>query len=147
MEKLNIDYVIKYVLLGDSDVGKSCISNRYAKESFDSDYLPTLGVEFNSKLITVNEKVIKLQIWDTSGLDKYKSLIKTYLKTATIIIVYDLTNNKSFENVANYLELLKDLAPQPFKILVGNKCERKMKEEKLALNLEVFMRMKTICIS
>ena len=96
----------KIVLLGESGVGKTCIINRYTKEIFEEKVCPTKGALFNSKIIQLDESkesYIKLIIWDTAGQEKYRSMSKLFYKDANAaILVYDITNKKSFNEIKEY---------------------------------------------
>jgi small GTP-binding protein len=83
----------KIVVLGDVAVGKSSLISRFVDNRFKGDYEPSIGVDFASKSIKYNDKIIKLQIWDTAGQEKYKSLIPSYIRGSNIIFVmYDITS-------------------------------------------------------
>jgi small GTP-binding protein len=95
----------KVVLLGESGVGKTSIINRFINDTFDPNSLTSLGASFISKPLYIidKKKSLKLDIWDTAGQEKYRSLAKIFYKDAKIIIfVYDITNQKSFEQIKNY---------------------------------------------
>ena len=87
------DLAFKIIVVGDSFVGKSSLTIRAVRESFDTSYNTTIGFEFCSFNVKIKEKVVKLQIWDTAGQEKYKSMIPTYLRNAEIVVlVFDLTS-------------------------------------------------------
>ena len=91
---------LKIVIVGDPSVGKTSLMNRIIKDKFDSNYSTTLGVDFSFKNLLVRNSKIKLQIWDTAGQEKYRSLITSYYKhTDGIIMVFDLTDANSFQNI------------------------------------------------
>ena len=93
-------YLFKIIIIGDAGVGKSNILTRYVKNEFDSSKQPTVGVEFSSKKIKVDNKSIKLQIWDTAGQEKFKAVSKQYYKGAVgVMLVYDITKKRTFDNV------------------------------------------------
>ena len=86
------DFVFKYIIIGDSGVGKSSIMHRFIYNKTKKETTQTVGVEFASKLLSFNEKEIKLQIWDTAGQEKFRSVTKSYYRSAIgVIIVYDVT--------------------------------------------------------
>lgn len=97
----NIEYLLKILVIGDAGVGKSNIMIRYTKNRFDSSKEPTIGTDFFSKVVDVGEgRSAKLQIWDTAGQEKYRAIASTYYKGASgVLIVYDITNRKTFDNV------------------------------------------------
>ena len=85
------DFSFKMIVIGDAGVGKSCLTNRAAKEIFLSDYSPTVGFEFFSFNVKINNEVVKLQIWDTCGQEIYKSLISNFYRNCSLaIIVYSI---------------------------------------------------------
>ena len=108
---------------------------RLLEGRFKSQHEPTLGVQFGSKLCTIKNKSIKLQVWDTAGQESFKSITRAYYKgSIAAILVFDITNQRSFLNLANWLYELKNHSHQKIHIvLVGNKkdlsAEREVSEE------------------
>ena len=99
-KKEDLPYLFKIIIIGDAGVGKSNMLIRYLKDEFDSAKAPTVGVEFASKTVKVDKDYAKLQIWDTAGQEKFKATSKQYFRNAAgIILVYDITKKKSFENL------------------------------------------------
>lgn len=91
------DYVFKFVIIGSSCVGKSSILKRFADDEFEDSYISTIGIDFRFKSVVIDESFIKLQIWDTAGQERFRGITKSYYKGAqAIILVYDITNPKSF---------------------------------------------------
>lgn len=120
------DYIYKILLLGDVNVGKTCFILSYVDEHFDDKHISTIGVDFKTKLFQINsEEILKLQIWDTAGQDKFKCITKNYFRgTNAIILIYDITSKSSFKNIKNWLAQIKEiLADEALVILVGNKCD------------------------
>ena len=98
--KADLPYLFKIIIIGDAGVGKSNMLVRYLKDEFDSTKAPTVGVEFASKMVKVDEDYAKLQIWDTAGQEKFKATSKQYFRNAAgIILVYDITKKRTFENL------------------------------------------------
>ncbi|KAL6911914.1 hypothetical protein ACP4OV_000719 [Aristida adscensionis] len=98
------DYLFELLLIGDSGVGKSCLLLRFADDSYLDSYISTIGVDF--KILTVEQdgKTIKLQIWDTAGQERFRTITSSYYRGAhEIIIVYDVTDQESFNNVKQWL--------------------------------------------
>ena len=94
---------LKLLLIGDSSVGKTSLLLRYTDNSFSDKYIATIGVEFKSKDITLNNNTYKIHIWDTAGQERYKSITKNFFKHAEgIIFVYDITNKKSFIEIKDF---------------------------------------------
>ena len=124
----------KVVLLGDSGVGKTCIISRYISGAFDHNSPSTNGASYASKKLTFENlnKTISLDIWDTAGQEKYKSLTKFFYKDAAVaILVYDITQKDSFANMKNYwYEQLQEFGSKKIILgVAGNKCDMYDKEE------------------
>jgi small GTP-binding protein len=135
----------KVVILGDSGVGKTSILFRYIFDKFDNSNLPTLGASFKSKLIPIPSEAdqIKLNLWDTAGQEKFKSLTRMYYQEAeAAVIVYDTTFRESFESAKNWVQDLRENANVPDLIiaLVGNKCDLTDKIEVTLEEAHVFAR-------
>ena len=93
------DHVFKLILIGDTSVGKTSLLNRFTERSFHHFYNPTIGIDFRVKSIKINNKLIKLQIWDTSGNERFQAITSLYYKNADgFIIVYDTTNPSSLKS-------------------------------------------------
>ena len=121
-----LDFIFKVVFLGDSSVGKSNIISKYKLNEFNRNSKSTVGVEFYSKIITQNNKNIKIQIWDTAGQERFKSITKSYYKGAKgAIIVYDITRRATFENVQEWFKDTKTMGDNTHLVLmlVGNKSD------------------------
>jgi Ras-related protein Rab-1A len=127
MNNIGHDYLYKLLLIGDSGVGKSSILNRFTENYFHENYISTIGVDFKISHMKINDKNIKLQIWDTAGQEKFKTIVSSYYRNSHgIIVVYDITNIDSFNNVKNWLDEIYKYSPNNIKILlVGNKCDLK----------------------
>uniref|UniRef100_A0A1E1XIC3 Putative rab subfamily protein of small gtpase n=1 Tax=Amblyomma aureolatum TaxID=187763 RepID=A0A1E1XIC3_9ACAR len=117
------DYLFKIVLIGDAGVGKSCLVRRFAEDTFTDGYKLTVGVDFKIKTIELQGKTIKLQIWDTAGEERFYSITSCFYRGAHgIIVVYDVTNQKSFESVKKWFhEVDRNASEHVSKLLVGNK--------------------------
>lgn len=115
----------KLVLLGSSTVGKTSILNRFMRDSYSEQTVATVGTSIKSKLITVDNYNVKLQIWDTGGHERFRSLTPMYFHDAdACIIVYDITSKQSFDEVKYWLKDLDEKGPQEVLIaLAGNKCD------------------------
>ena len=115
---------IKLLLLGDSSVGKTCIINKYIFNKFEESHLSTLGIDYMDKLVEYKNYKIKLQIWDTSGEEKYRSITKNFYKNADgLFVIFDLTNEDSFNHVKNWINEAKDNKSDIKMILIGNKSD------------------------
>lgn len=117
------DYLFKIVLIGDSGVGKSNLLSRFTRNEFNLESKSTIGVEFATKSIQADTKVIKAQIWDTAGQERYRAITSAYYRGAVgALLVYDISKRISFDNVSRWLKELRDHADQNIVImLVGNK--------------------------
>lgn len=120
-------YVFKFIITGDMGVGKSSLLVRLTDQRFLANPDPTLGVEFGSKLVTIPDenKVIKLQCWDTAGQESFRAITRSYYRGAAgCLLVYDVTSRRSFENARNWLADVREHAdPHVSCILVGNKVD------------------------
>ena len=144
------DLSFKIIVIGDSGVGKSCLTTKAVKNNFEEYYQATVGFEFLTFNMRVNDKVIKLQIWDTCGQEIYKSLISNFYRNSSLaVLIYAIDNKESFNHAENWLSDLKSQANPDVRIfLVGNKADleedRKVSTEegekyKQEQNLDLFM--------
>lgn len=117
------DYVFKLVLVGDSGVGKSCILHQFIYNRFRKNTTQTIGVDFSAKNVHIDNQEIKLQIWDTAGQEKFRSVARSYYRGAIgIIIVYDITKVESFQHIATWLADARNAARSECSVcVVGNK--------------------------
>jgi len=122
---------IKIILIGESGVGKSSVLLRFADDKYIPDYMSTIGVDFRIKSIVLGENPIKLQIWDTGGQERFRSIAESYFRTAHgVIAVYDITNMKSFVNIGPWIDTVKNKSRDTLEIvIVGNKSDITSKRE------------------
>ncbi|KAG2260242.1 hypothetical protein Bca52824_079536 [Brassica carinata] len=127
------DYLFKLVLIGDSGVGKSNLLSRFTKNEFNLESKSTIGVEFATKTLRVDSKVVKAQIWDTAGQERYRAITSAYYRGAVgALLVYDVTRHSTFENAARWLrELRGHTDPNIVVMLIGNKCDLRHLRESL----------------
>jgi small GTP-binding protein len=125
--------LFKILIVGDINTGKTAILDQFTNNHFDGAYISTIGIDFNVKIIPIDDHTnVKLQVWDTCGQERFRSLTRSYYRdTDAIIIVYDITSRRSFENAKIWIKeaeqyLDNDVLP----VLVGNKTD-------LFLNREV----------
>ena len=123
---------IKVVLIGNSGVGKTCISQRYINDSFTNNEQSTVGASYFQKKLEIDGKSINLDIWDTAGQERYRSMGKMFYKDAFIVLfVYDITDKKSFLELKNvwYDEIKKTGEKHSVLAVVGNKSDLYLKEQ------------------
>ena len=119
------DISFKIIVIGDSNVGKSCLTSQAVRNKFIDFYQTTIGFEFLTFNLRMNSQVVKLQVWDTCGQEIYKSLISNFYRNSSLaLIVYAINNRASFEHATIWLKELKETSNPKVKIfLVGNKCD------------------------
>lgn len=125
MAKKTYDLLFKLLLIGDSGVGKTCILFRFSDDAFNTTFISTIGIDFKIKTIELRGKKIKLQIWDTAGQERFHTITTSYYRGAMgIMLVYDITNAKSFDNIAKWLRNIQEHANEDVeKMILGNKCD------------------------
>ena len=119
------DLSFKMIIIGDPGVGKSCLTNQVVKNTFDEAYSTTVGFEFVTLNLKLDDKTIKLQIWDTCGQEIYRSLISSFYRNASIaMIVYSIVSRESFNHLNIWLKDVHLLSNPDIKIfLIGNKID------------------------
>ena len=125
MAKKSYDLLFKLLLIGDSGVGKTCILFRFSDDAFNTTFISTIGIDFKIKTIELRGKKIKLQIWDTAGQERFHTITTSYYRGAMgIMLVYDIANAKSFDNIAKWLRTIQEHANTDVeKMILGNKCD------------------------
>uniref|UniRef100_A0A671UH05 small monomeric GTPase n=1 Tax=Sparus aurata TaxID=8175 RepID=A0A671UH05_SPAAU len=140
------DYLFKLLLIGDSGVGKTCLLFRFSEDSFNTTFISTIGIDFKIRTIELDGKRVKLQIWDTAGQERFRTITTAYYRGAMgIMLVYDISNEKSFENIKNWIRNIEEHASSDVeKMILGNKCDMtdrrqvsKDRGEKLAIDYGV----------
>ena len=128
---MNFNYLLKYVIIGDSGVGKSNILLRYINNTFSDEFKATVGVEFGAKNLQVNGRVYRIQIWDTAGQENFRSIARAYYKNSVCAcIVYDITNRNSFNSIQSWIDDCTKQTPKTILyILIGNKNDLKDSRE------------------
>ena len=125
-EKKQKELLYKILVLGDSSVGKTCFLMRYADNTFQEIHMSTIGLDYKLKNVQLDDgKIVKIQIWDTAGQDRFRSITKNYYKGAHgIILIYDVTSRKTFDSVKNWISQIKEEVSDKVNIiLVGNKID------------------------
>ena len=119
------DVKYKIMVLGESKVGKTSLIKRFTKDQFGGVYLTTVGMDFQDKIIEIEDKKIRLQVWDTAGQERFRNVTKSYFQSSHgLLVVYDITDKESFEKINFWMKNIKENAPENAKlILVGNKCD------------------------
>ena len=136
----SFDLSFKIIIVGDSGVGKSCLSIKASRNYFEDFYSPTVGFEFLTFNVKVEDQNIKLQIWDTCGQEVYRSLISSFYRSASLaLIVYSIENEESFINIEKWLNDIKSQSNPDIKIfLIGNKADLEDKRQVTRENGEKF---------
>ena len=122
---INYKLLFKIIIVGESCVGKSNIISRYLTGEFEPNITSTLGAELSNKYLKIKDISTKIQIWDTAGQERYHAIVSSYFKGAHgCFIVYDITNEQTFEKVDEWYQRVKETANTEVSfILVGNKCD------------------------
>ena len=119
--------LFKLLVVGDASVGKTSIMLRYVDNTFSHSMLSTIGVDFKTRTITVNRRQVKLQIWDTAGHERFRTITNAFYRGAMgILLVYDITNRKSFTNISHWIKNITEQCAggdEPAIIIAGNKCD------------------------
>merc|ERR1712232_1369932 len=105
VQSLPYKYLFKYIIVGDTAVGKSCLLLQFTDKRFQPVHDLTIGVEFGSRTLTIDGSQVKLQIWDTAGQEKFRSITRSYYRGAAgALLVYDITRRETFESLGAWLE-------------------------------------------
>lgn len=122
---MSYSYLFKYIIIGDTGVGKSCLLLRFTDDRYQPVHDLTIGVEFGSKTIDIDGKKIKLQIWDTAGQESFRSITRSYYRGAAgALLVYDITRRETFDHLASWLEEARQHSNEQMTImLIGNKSD------------------------
>ena len=118
------EITLKILLVGDSAVGKTTLLIKYIEDKFSDAHITTIGVEYKDKEITINNRKVNLQIWDTSGQERYQAITKNFYRNADgIIFVFDVTKEESFKHLKDWLNSSQDCDKEFKRIIVGNKID------------------------
>jgi len=124
------DYLFKILIIGDQGVGKTALLSRFTRDEFNQNYCGTIGIEFATKTINIDGKAIKLQIWDTAGHERFRSITSAYYaKTQGVLLCYECTNRETFDNVSKWFkEAEAACEPNTPKVLIANKIDLSNRE-------------------
>ena len=127
------DYLLKFIIIGNSGVGKSNITIRFLYDKFMNNFTPTIGVEYGAKNMNIDNKIYHVQIWDTAGQEKDRSITRSYYTNCSCaIVVYDITNKESFEGIQSWVNDCKKNTRNPLLfVLIGNKIDLDLKGERV----------------
>ena len=119
------DFLAHFILIGDASVGKTCLCLKYFDDSFTNDYIATLGLDFKEKLKYANEKKVQMKVWDTAGQERFRTLsLNFYKKAHVIIIVFDVTNKETFNEIPNWLSSINEHGNESvIRMIVANKID------------------------
>ena len=125
------DYTIKYIIVGNAYVGKSNIIYRFVENKFSENYKATINLDFSYKNMKINDKIFRIQLWDTAGQEEFQSISRGYYKSgACALVVYDITDRETFNNVSSWVEECKNNGPSTITlVLVGNKIDLEDKRQ------------------
>eukprot|EP00961_Rhodomonas_salina_P280286 3786449-Rhodomonas_salina.1 len=121
-----VNFRAKVLVVGDTGVGKTCLMLRFTENIFTTSFISTIGIDFKSKICDVDGERMKVQIWDTAGQERFRNITLNYYRGAQgVLLVYDVTDEKSFQNVRSWVTQIRQHAPQGIKVmLIGNKCDK-----------------------
>jgi Ras-related protein Rab-8A len=127
----DVDGIIKVLLIGNSSVGKSCMLARYSEGEFPEGQKATIGIDFKLRQLDIDGRIVKLQIWDTAGQEQFRTITRAYYRGAAgVLIIYDVTDEKSFRDVNNwYISVEENTGPETVVVLCANKCDIDIKED------------------
>lgn len=141
-ETMSYAYLFKYIIIGDTGVGKSCLLLQFTDKRFQPVHDLTIGVEFGARMITIDGKQIKLQIWDTAGQEAFRSITRSYYRGAAgALLVYDITRRETFNHLTTWLEDARQHSNSNMVImLIGNKSDLDSRREVKKEEGEAFAR-------
>lgn len=121
----NFDTIYKLLIIGDSNVGKTTLLTRFCEGRYQSNFMSTVGIDYKTKIITVDDERVKLQIWDTAGQERFRTLTNAYFRGAAgALLLYDITSRSSFVNCTTWMESVSQHAsPNICVVIVGHKCD------------------------
>ena len=119
------DYSLKFIMVGNPGVGKSTLIEKYINNRFVSPNDVTIGVEYNYKIVNIDDKKIKIELWDTAGQERFNSIVRSYYRNAiAVFVVYDISNRLSYNALPRWIRILDEVDSNiKFKVLIGNKTD------------------------
>ncbi|XP_008060584.1 ras-related protein Rab-2B isoform X1 [Carlito syrichta] len=135
-------YLFKYIIIGDTGVGKSCLLLQFTDKRFQPVHDLTIGVEFGARMVNIDGKQIKLQIWDTAGQESFRSITRSYYRGAAgALLVYDITRRETFNHLTSWLEDARQHSSSNMVImLIGNKSDLESRRDVKREEGEAFAR-------
>lgn len=116
--------LLKVALIGDGNVGKTSIARRYCEDSFSESRIMTIGVDFQTKVVALEDRTVKLSIWDVAGQDHFAVVRESFYRgTLSAALVYDVCEPESFNHLPKWVDEIKGQVPQVRFVVVGNKCD------------------------
>merc|ERR1712035_78151 len=139
---MSYSYLFKYIIIGDTGVGKSCLLLQFTDKRFQPVHDLTIGVEFGARMINIDQKQIKLQIWDTAGQESFRSITRSYYRGAAgALLVYDITRRDTFNHLTTWLDDARQHSSSNMVImLIGNKSDLESRREVKREEGEAFVR-------
>merc|ERR1711981_408387 len=139
---MSYSYLFKYIIIGDTGVGKSCLLLQFTDRRFQPVHDLTIGVEFGARMITIDGKQIKLQIWDTAGQESFRSITRSYYRGAAgALLVYDITRRETFNHLTTWLDDARQHSSSNMVImLIGNKSDLEARRDVKREEGEAFAR-------
>ncbi|XP_056137529.1 ras-related protein Rab-19 isoform X1 [Lampris incognitus] len=129
----SFDFLFKIILVGDSDVGKTCVVQSFKSGIFVENQQNTIGVDFTVRTLDIDGKKVKMQVWDTAGQERFRTITQSYYRSAHgAMVAYDLTNRSTFESVPHWIQEIKQYgAANVVLVLIGNKSDLHNKRQVL----------------
>ena len=142
---MDMERLFRVIIVGDTGVGKSCLLLRFSEDRFNENHDVTIGVEFGTRTLKIDDQAIKLQIWDTAGQESYRSITRSFYRRADgVILVYDVTARHTFENCKHWMDEIKQNTNSDVVIyLIGNQADlvnTGQNQEVSASDAEAFVR-------
>ena len=127
MSSDNYDHLVQVLVIGNSNVGKTCMVQRFTLDDFSMNYLPTIAIDFKLKIFEVDGIKLKMQIWDTAGQEKFNTLTSNFFKSANgVILTYSVIDQTSFDSITKWIQQIQTFSPKNVQVLlVANKIDLK----------------------